>query len=118
MIEFYPEVRLTHIAAVLASGAMFVLRGLGVFTGARWPFSWPARVAGYTIDTVLLTAALLLITMVQQYPYIVLGYIAFWGGQSRSRRIGYWIAGMAVFGFIVTVARQRDASGFFALMMG
>ena len=27
MIEFYPQIKLVHIAAVLASGALFLLRG-------------------------------------------------------------------------------------------
>ena len=36
MIEFYPEIRLVHIAAALATGGLFLLRGLVLVRGGRW----------------------------------------------------------------------------------
>lgn len=129
MIEFYPEIRLVHIAAVLASGTLFLMRGLALFAGARWAMAAPLRYLSYTIDTVLLTAALMLMTIVRQYPfvhawltvkvlllvvYIVLGLMAFWGGRTRAMRVGCWVAAMAVFAFIVSVARAHDPLGFFS----
>src|SRR3546814_8288233 len=70
MIEFYPEVRLVHIWAVIASGTLFALRGLALNLGAAWPKAAPLRRLSYTIDTVLLIAALMLMTLVQQYPFV------------------------------------------------
>src|SRR3546814_16476622 len=61
MIEFYPEVRLVHIWAVIASGTLFALRGLALNLGAAWPKAAPLRRLSYTIATVLLTAALILL---------------------------------------------------------
>jgi len=59
MPEFYPEIRWVHIAAVIASGSLFVLRGAGVLAGARWPMWAPLRHLSYTIDIILLIAALM-----------------------------------------------------------
>lgn len=129
MIEFYPEIRLVHIWAVVASGSLFALRGLGLTLGAAWPKAAPLRWLSYTIDTVLLTAALMLMTVVQQYPfvdawltakvlllvvYIVLGIYAFRVRRSAGARLAAWLAALAVFGFIVSVARAHDPLGIFA----
>jgi uncharacterized membrane protein SirB2 len=127
MIEFYPEIRLVHIIAVLASGGLFLMRGLAHFAGVRWAMTAPLRYLSYTIDTVLLTAALMLMTIVQQYPfvhawltvkvllllvYIGLGILAFWKGPTRAARIGCWLAALAVYAFIYSVARAHDPLGF------
>jgi len=68
MIDLYPEIRLVHILAVAASGGLFALRGLALNLGAAWPQAVPLRYLSYTIDTVLLTAALMLMTVVRQIP--------------------------------------------------
>src|SRR3546814_17674509 len=70
MIEFYPEIRLVHIWAVAASGSLFALRGLALNLGAAWPRAAPLRFLSYTLDTVLLAAALMLLTVVPQYPFV------------------------------------------------
>lgn len=130
MEEFYPQIRTVHIWAVTASGLLFALRG-GAFNllGARWPKALPVRLLSWTIDTTLLTAALMLMTVVRQYPfvdswltvkvvllvvYIGLGVLAFAASRQRRTRIGFWIAALVVFGFIVTVARAHDPLGLFA----
>ena len=133
MIEFYPEVRLVHISAVLASGGLFLLRGVAFFAGARWALAAPLRYLSYAVDTVLLTAALMLMTIVQQYPfvhawltmkvlllvvYIVLGRFAFWGSRTRPVRFGCWIAALAVYAFIYSVARTHDPLGAFSDSLG
>ncbi|HLS81348.1 MAG TPA: SirB2 family protein [Steroidobacter sp.] len=129
MIEFYPQIRLVHIAAVLVSGTLFALRGLALQFGAAWPMAAPLRYATYTIDTVLLTAALMLSTILHQYPfvhgwltvkvlaliaYIVLGIIAFKRGSTRTVRVGAWVAALGVYAFIISVARAHHPLGVFA----
>jgi uncharacterized membrane protein SirB2 len=126
MIEFYPEIRLVHVYAVLASGGLFLLRGIVLFAGGQWATAAPLRYLSYTIDTVLLTAALMLMTVLKQYPfvhawltvkvgllaaYIALGLVAFWRGGKRTVQVGSWIAALGVFAFIVTVARARHPLG-------
>lgn len=134
MEEFYTQIRAVHIGAVTASGLLFALRG-GAFNllGAGWPKAMPARLLSWTIDTVLLTAALMLMTVVRQYPfvdswltvkvlllvvYIGLGTMAFAPGRPRGVRIGFWVAALMVFGFIVTVARAHDPLGLFRTIAG
>ena len=130
MEEFYLQIRSVHIGAVLASGGLFLLRGLGVnaFTAA-WPMWAPVRYLSYTIDTVLLTAALMLMTVVHQYPfvhawltvkvlllvaYIMLGSFALKRGATRQARFACYVAALLVFGFIYTVARAHNPLGIFA----
>lgn len=129
MVEFYTEIRLVHIWSVVASGSLFALRGLALNLGAAWPKAVPLRRLSYTIDTMLLVAALLLTTVVQQYPfvdawltvkvlllvvYIALGIYAFRTRRPPAVRWAAWLAALAVFGFIVSVARARDPLGIFA----
>jgi uncharacterized membrane protein SirB2 len=64
LIEYYLQIKWVHVAAVLCSGALFALRGLLVQLGAgRFALAWPVRFTSYGIDTVLLTAALMLFTL-------------------------------------------------------
>ncbi len=130
MEAYYSEIRMVHITSVLASGGLFLLRGLGINVfGASWPMWAPVRYLSYTIDTILLTAALMLMTIVKQYPfvhawltvkvvllvvYIVLGSFALKRGQSRKARLGFFAAAVVVFAFIYTVARAHDPAGLFS----
>lgn len=133
MIEFYSEIRFVHITAVLASGGLFLLRGIVLFAGGRWAMAMPLRVLSYTIDTTLLTAAFMLMAIVHQYPFVhawlttkvlllivyaVLGFFAFWKGRERAVRIGCWLAALAVYGFIISVARAHDPLGIFSGVAG
>src|SRR3546814_4018120 len=59
MIAFYAQIKLVHIVAVLLSGGLFTLRGIAVLAGQRWPLAPPLRYLSYSIDTTLLTAALM-----------------------------------------------------------
>lgn len=127
MIEFYPEIRLVHVAAVIASGVLFALRGIGVLAGGRWPMWAPLRYLTYTVDTVLLTAALMLSTILHQYPfvhgwltakvtllvaYIVLGTMALKRARTRTARAWYFVAAVAVYLTIVSIARAHSPWGF------
>ena len=130
MIEFYLQIKWVHIAAVLTSGALFALRGIAMLARARWFMAAPLRYLSYTVDTVLLTAALMLVTMLRQYPfvqgwltvkvlalvvYVVLGSHALKRGSTRRARGWCFIAALLLYGFIISVARAHDARGVFAL---
>ena len=129
MLEFYPQIRFVHIAAVMASGGLFFLRGLIVHLGGAWAMSAPLRYLSYTIDVVLLTAALMLATILHQYPfvhgwltmkvvllvvYIVLGSYALKRARSRNARVLFWFAALAVYAFIISVARAHQPLGIFS----
>lgn len=129
MDAFYNEIRIVHITAVLTSGGLFALRGVAINGfGALWPMWASFRYFSYVVDTVLLVAALTLVVITRQYPfldawltakvllvigYIVLGSFALKRGKSRSTRWMFFAAALAVFGFIITIARTHDPFGFF-----
>jgi uncharacterized membrane protein SirB2 len=70
MAALYPQIKLIHILAVILSGSLFALRGALTLAGSRLAqHSVPRRLA-YAIDTVLLAAALMLTTIVHQYPFV------------------------------------------------
>lgn len=129
MIEFYPQIKSVHIAAVLASGLLFLLRGAALHAGMRWSMAAPLRYLSYIIDTTLLTAALMLATILHQYPfvhawltvkvllllvYIVLGSFALKRGATRKIRVLCWLAALLVYAFIIGVARSHHPAGIFA----
>jgi uncharacterized membrane protein SirB2 len=129
MIEFYPQIKWVHVAAVIASGVLFALRGTGVLAGARWPMFAPLRYLTYTIDTVLLTAALMLATILRQYPfvhawltvkvlllvvYIVLGSFALKRAGTPTVRAACFAAALLVYLFIASVARMHHPLGILA----
>lgn len=127
MIEYYLQIRHAHIGTALASGGLFLLRAILVQAGAsRWAMAAPVRFLSYGIDTALLTAALMLMTITRQYPfardwltlklalvvlYIVLGTFALRRG--RTPRIRRWctVGAVAVFAAILLVARNRGLIG-------
>jgi len=129
MIEFYLQIKGVHVVAVLASGLLFAIRGVAMITGLQWHMAAPLRYLSYTIDTVLLTAALMLATILHQYPfvhawltvkvtllvvYIVLGSFALKRGRTRAARAWSFAAALLVYGFIISVARAHDPRGVFA----
>ena len=129
MEAFYFEIRALHIGSVVLSGLLMLLRGVAHNGfGATWVMSWPIRYLSYTIDTVLLTAALMLTTIIQQFPfvdswltmkvlllvvYVMLGYRALRGRTAQIRWASLAAAALT-FGFIVTVARAHSPLGLLA----
>ena len=128
MLELYPQIKLIHMSAAIVSGALFFVRGLAVNLGGRWAMAAPVRYSTYAIDTVLLTAAIMLAAILHQYPfvhhwltvkvvllvvYIVLGTFALKRGKTASVRWVTWIAALMVYGFILSVARAHHPAGWF-----
>jgi uncharacterized membrane protein SirB2 len=125
--EFYLQIRAVHIGSVIASGLLFLIRSAGRnLFGASWPMALPLRILVYTVDTILLTAALMLMTIVRQYPfvdawlttkvvlliaYILIGWWAF-RAERRQVRIASSLGALAIFAFIITVARAHHPLGF------
>ena len=120
MIEFYPQIKYVHVLMVLLSGALFAMRGIGVLAGARWPQSLPVRWASYAIDTTLLTAAMMLLTILPWamfgngwlgtkllllVAYVVLGSLALKRG--RSVRVRGWCYGAAVLVYLAMIGIAR-----------
>lgn len=134
MIEFYAQIKWVHVAAVIASGSLFLLRGLLVQAGQpKFAMAAPVRYLSYSIDTVLLTAALMLLTilpgamfangwltvkLVLVVVYVVLGTFALKRARTpRVRTICYVIA-LLVFGFVLSIARAHQPLGVFSRWLG
>ena len=132
MIEYYLQIRGVHIAAVLASGSLFALRGLLVqFGGGTWAMALPVRFASYAIDTVLLTAALMLFTLLPHAVfangwlalklvllpvYVLLGVFALRAGRSPKARLACWLAALAVYATMLGIARAHHPLGWWQLL--
>ena len=112
MIEFYPQIRSVHILAVCLSGGLFALRGLGVLAGMRWPQVAFVRYLSYSIDTVLLTAALMLVTILPNClgPLIVQATLSFSNAILEAAALGFLGLGaqppLAEWGAMISSGRQ------------
>jgi uncharacterized membrane protein SirB2 len=127
MIEFYAQIKWVHIASVIASGMLFLLRGSLVVGGKeRIAMLAPVRFLSYGIDTVLLSAALMLLTILPHamyangwlavkfllvVVYIVLGTLALKRGRTARARNSSFIAAVGVYLAIVGIARSHDPMG-------
>lgn len=126
MIEFYVPIRHAHIAAVLASGALFLLRGTLVQAGrAGWALAPLPRYLSYAVDTALLAAALLLVTILPSAAYangwlaaklallpvyIGLGWFAF-RARNRATRFACFAGAGLAYGCMYAIARSHSPLG-------
>jgi len=134
VIEFYPQIKHAHIAFALLSGGLFAVRGLLALAGAgRFARVLPLRVLSWSIDTLLLTAALMLLVVLQLNPlstpwlavkliallvYIALGHATLRTGHGRAVQTMMLVAALLVFGFVYSVARSHHPLGAFFTLWG
>lgn len=126
MIEFYPQIKLVHVAAVIASGALFLVRGVLVQAGVSWAMAPPVRYLSYTIDTVLLVAGLVLFTVLPSevfangwltlkvillVVYVGLGTFALKRGRTAAARRACFLAALVVYAGMYVIARTHDPLG-------
>jgi uncharacterized membrane protein SirB2 len=132
VIAYYLQIKWVHVLAVLLSGGLFALRGAAVLAGQRWPMAAPLRYLSYTIDTVLLTAALMLFTLLPHamfangwlatkivllVGYVVLGTLALKRAPSlRSKAIAY-AAALLVYATMISIARAHHPLGWLRALM-
>ena len=132
MIAYYLQIKGVHVLAVLLSGGLFALRGGFVLAGARWPLALPVRIASYTIDTVLLTAALMLFALlpgamfangwlatkiVLLVGYIVLGTLAIQRARTARMQWVSYLAALGVYVAMLGIARMHHPLGWAAKLL-
>ena len=132
MLDFYPEIKLVHVTAAIASGSLFFFRGFAVNWGSRWAMSKPVRYLSYSIDIVLLSAGLLLLSilpsavysngwlplkLVLLVVYIGLGMLALKRGRPARIRRGCLVAAIAVYLYVFLIARTHDPLGPLRLLL-
>jgi uncharacterized membrane protein SirB2 len=118
-----------HVTCVVISITGFLLRGIWMLTDSPLLDRLWVRVVPHVNDTLLLAAAIGLSVVQQQYPFVhgwvtakVLGLLAYIGfgmfalrrGRSKAVRAGFWLASLASFAYIVSVALTKDPRGFLA----
>lgn len=131
MLEFYPQIKWVHIACIIASGTLFAVRGFLVLIKREDMAQWmPLRWLSYAIDTTLLTAAMMLLTILPRglfangwltvklllvVTYVTLGVLAMRrAGSSGTRRLSY-AAAVLTYITIIGIARAHHPLGWFYL---
>ena len=119
----YLALKYFHMACAALSGSLFVLRGIWMLRDSamlqrRW-----VRIAPHVVDTLLLASALILVTWSRQYPfvqnwltakiialiaYIAIGTIALKRGRNKTVRVCAFIAALAIFAYIGSVAMTKQ----------
>ena len=115
-----------HVTCVVLSITGFFLRGVWMLRDSPMLDRLWVRVVPHVNDTLLLAAATGLSIVQQQYPFVhgwvtakVLGLLAYIGfgmfalrrGRSKAVRAGFWLASLASFAYIVSVALTRVPRG-------
>jgi uncharacterized membrane protein SirB2 len=127
----YATLKLVHQGSVALSFAGFLARGAGSLRGAPWIRGRAARTLPHFVDTVLLVSAIALAWTLRLSPleapwllakilgllvYIALGMLALNPGRPRNVRAIAYVAALATFAYIVSVAISKDPAGFFGAL--
>ncbi|HZJ94892.1 MAG TPA: SirB2 family protein [Thiopseudomonas sp.] len=124
LAEYYLLIKTTHISLVLISGSLFVLRGLWVLLAGSGGV-WQRKVnrLSYMVDTGLLLAAVLLLSILDYAPlaaawlqvkllllvlYVVLGVLAFRAKYSMPVRWFAYCAALGCFALMYYSARLHQ----------
>jgi len=134
VLEYYPQIKLLHVAAVIASGSLLLLRGLFVQAGRRgWALAVPLRFLSYTIDTTLLTAALMLVSILPLASfsngwlmtkllllpvYVCLGWLALRRKGMHGTGAAFLAGAMLVYALMLAIARTHDPLGGLGAWLG
>jgi uncharacterized membrane protein SirB2 len=126
MIEYYPWFKSAHIGLVLASGSLFAARGALALAGKSIAGHPLLRYSSYTIDTALLGAAFVLMSIVHMYPlshdwltlkialllvYVVLGSFALKRARTARVRVVCYLAALLVYLVMFGIARAHHPLG-------
>jgi uncharacterized membrane protein SirB2 len=133
VISFYPTLKLLHLVLVVLSGTLFVARGASELAGQAWPMRPAARRASVAIDTLLLSAGVTLWVLLSWHPvqhpwlgtklallllYIVLGSLALKRAPRPGQRAACFVAALAVYGFMASVAVAHHPLGLLRGLVG
>jgi len=127
----YLDLRSLHIGCVAVSGSLFTVRGLMRLGNVPLANHKALRIASMLIDTLLLSAAILLMSVIHRYPfvdgwltaklillavYIALGSIALKRARTRRGRLLAFTAALLIFGTIISVAVTHQPLGWLMLI--
>jgi uncharacterized membrane protein SirB2 len=129
MIDFYPQIKALHVIAVLASGSLFLLRGLLVRAGRQaLAMTMPLRVLAVVIDVLLLIAALMLVAVLPNAVFanhwltvklvLLVLYIALGALALRRRAWGWLLGALAIYVAMLGIARAHHPLGWIVWITG
>lgn len=120
-----------HMMFAAFSGVFFLIRGVWMLQDSpRLSQRW-VKIAPHINDTLLLTCAVVLMVVTQQYPFVVgwltakviallayigLGILALKPGRPKPVRSAAFGAALLCYGYMVSVAIKHDPMGFLALL--
>jgi uncharacterized membrane protein SirB2 len=131
-MSFYLLAKSVHVSCVVLSIAGFVTRFALAQRRADILQLRLVRVAPHVNDTILLAAAIAMLAVAQwnvlDMPwlgakivglivYIACGTIALKRGRTRHGRLAAFVAALAAFGYVVSVAVNKSAAGPFAPLL-
>ena len=129
MAAWFLQILWLHIGCVIVSGSLFCVRGCMLLAGVPGANHMVLRSVSVVIDMTLLAAAIALTLIIHQYPfvqawltvkvillvvYIALGTFALKRGRTRAIRGACFVAALAVYLFIVSVAYTQNPLGILA----
>lgn len=127
----FAVIRAVHITCVALSGTLFLARGLLRIAAVPAANHRLLRLSSYAIDTTLLGAALILTSILHQYPfadawlttklillvlYIVLGSYALKRARTSAGRGAALFFALLTFAYIVGVAVTHQPAGWLSLI--
>ena len=119
----YLTLKALHVAFVVGSGALFVVRGALLRISPRTLQTRWLRVLPHVVDTLLLAAAIGMLVVASINPfesswltakiiallfYIGVGTIALKRGRTAGIRLAAWLLALASFAYIVAVAFTKQ----------
>jgi len=119
----YTALKHSHQMLAILSLMGFIIRGIWMMKGSPLLQAKLTKILPHVIDTFLLITAIWLTTIISQYPithhwltakvvalvmYIVFGLFALKKAKTKSTRIGFFVAALACFGYILVVAKTHS----------
>lgn len=119
----YQTIKLIHIGCAIISLSGFTVRGLLAIGGSAYLQQRWVRVLPHLVDTLLLSSAIYLAWVSQQYPfvagwltakvlallvYILAGMFVMRFAKTRRQRIVAYLIAIASFSYIIAVALSRS----------
>jgi len=119
----YLSIKHLHMLCAALSGGLFFLRGIWMLNESEMLHRRWVKIAPHIVDTLLLTSAVAMAIWSRQYPfaqnwltaklialiiYIVLGSLALKYGNSKTARSCAFVAALATFVYIVSVAVTKQ----------
>ena len=123
----YTLIKNIHMTCAVLSITGFILRGIWMIRESDILSHRIVKILPHVIDALLLATALILVFIIDQFPfihqwltvkvialvvYIVLGMAAFKWAKTKASKITYWLLAVVTFSYIVFVALTKVASLF------